>query len=84
MLVLVVIESSDASRKECDFDKIRPGWTKLTVTDWVVNRDTNSVKATISLANPCNIETLLTKEKKSCEISYNSLKYKRILSAVQF
>ena len=33
----VTVESSDAPRKRCDFDKISPGWIQFTVTDWVVN-----------------------------------------------
>ena len=55
-------ESSDTPWKECDFDKISSGWTKFTVTDWLVNGDTYPSKATLPLAIPCFTEDVLTEE----------------------
>ena len=49
----VTKESSDALKIRCDFDKVSPGWTKFTVTDWVVNKVAYFVTATLLLAVLC-------------------------------
>ena len=49
-------------KKRYDFDKISPGWTKFTVIDWVVNKNTCTVKTTRSLAISCFVEDVLTEE----------------------
>ena len=66
----VTVGLSDMPAKGYRFDKISPGWTKFSVTDWVVNKDIYSDKAALSLTIPCLTGDVLTKEQSKGFIFY--------------